>query len=384
MLVLFLIVFILLLGILEKIKQRRNLKKIPIRININGIRGKSTITRFIYAILKEDGYKVIAKTTGTDARILYWDEDKEEPIIRKPQGANIGEQKAITKKAVKKKANALVTECMAVNPDYQITFQNQLVRANIGVIVNVLEDHLDVMGPTTNEIADAFTATIPKNGKTIAMEDEYTDFFNHVSKKRNSDFVAVDKNKIAEEYLRKFDYIVFPDNVAIALGVSEALNIDKEVALRGMLNAPPDVGAVKVKYFEENNTQNVFVNAFAANEPQSSLAILNKVHEYNYPFEKVVIVLNCRSDRLDRTALFVEKFIPDIQIDTLICTGKSTQMVTEEMKKRTDIKYINHEGDTNDSIIESIMKESDKALVFCVGNIHGSGKYISDFIEKEK
>lgn len=240
------------------------------------------------------------------------------------------------------------------------------------------------MGPTTDEIAEAFTATIPKDGKVIVMQDEYTNFFSDVSKKRNTDLVAVDKNEIAEGYLRKFDYIVFPDNVAIALGVAESLNIDKEVALRGMLNAPPDVGAVRVKYFEENNTQNVFVNAFAANEPQSSLAILNKVHEYNYPFEKVVIVMNCRSDRLDRTALFVEKFIPNVQIDTLICTGTSTQVVTEEMKKRNDVKYVNHEGDTNHYIMESIMKESNKALVFCVGNIHGAGKYIAEFIEKEK
>jgi UDP-N-acetylmuramoylalanine-D-glutamate ligase len=32
---------------------------------------------------------------------------------------------------------------MAVNPDYQITFQKDLVKANIGVIVNVMEDHMD-------------------------------------------------------------------------------------------------------------------------------------------------------------------------------------------------------------------------------------------------
>ena len=56
-----------------------------------------------------------------------------------------GEQRDIIRKVVKHKANALVNECMAVNPDYQITFQKELVKANIGVIVNVMEDHMDVL-----------------------------------------------------------------------------------------------------------------------------------------------------------------------------------------------------------------------------------------------
>ena len=78
---------------------------------------------------------------------------------------------------VKQKANALVNECMAVNPDYQITFQNDLVKANIGVIVNVMEDHMDVLGPTLKDVAQAFTATIPYNGKLVVMKDNYTSFF---------------------------------------------------------------------------------------------------------------------------------------------------------------------------------------------------------------
>ena len=82
---------------------------------IFGIRGKSTITRMAYSILREDHYRVIGKTTGTDARMMYWFTQKEYDVIRKPQGANIGEQRDIIRKVVTK-ANALVNECMAVNP----------------------------------------------------------------------------------------------------------------------------------------------------------------------------------------------------------------------------------------------------------------------------
>ena len=33
--------------------------------------------------------------------------------------------------------------------------QNDLVKANIGVIVNVMEDHMDVLGPTLKDVAQA-------------------------------------------------------------------------------------------------------------------------------------------------------------------------------------------------------------------------------------
>ncbi|GGG93005.1 poly-gamma-glutamate synthase PgsB [Staphylococcus pragensis] len=375
------IVLILWLGIKEKKRHSNRLKKIPIRININGIRGKSTITRMIYSVLREDRYRVIGKTTGTDARMLYWFTEKEYPVIRKPQGANIGEQRDIIRKVVKQDAEALVNECMAVNPDYQIVFQEDLVKANIGAIVNVMEDHMDVLGPTLQDVAQAFTATIPRKGKLVVMKDDYTDFFAKEAKKRKTELIVVDKDKIPESYLRKFDYLVFPDNVAIVLGVAQAVGIDKDVALRGMLNAPPDPGAVEIKYFNANNTQNVFVNAFAANEPQSTKAILDKVESYNYPYTKKVVILNCRSDRVDRTRQFAEDFIEEVDFDTLICTGKSTQMVTEVMQRLPEKKYLNFENHEFRDIEKAIMQESQNALIFCVGNIHGPGGRIAEFIE---
>ena len=75
-----------------------------------------------YSILREDHYRVIGKTTGTDARMMYWFTQKEYDVIRKPQGANIGEQRDIIRKVVKQKQTHLLMS-MAVNPDYQITFQ---------------------------------------------------------------------------------------------------------------------------------------------------------------------------------------------------------------------------------------------------------------------
>ena len=64
------------------------------------------------------------------------------------------------------------------------------------------------------------------------MKDNYTSFFAKEAKKRNSELIVVDKDVIPESYLRKFDYLVFPDNVAIVLGIAQAVGVDEETALQ--------------------------------------------------------------------------------------------------------------------------------------------------------
>ncbi|WP_440614937.1 poly-gamma-glutamate synthase PgsB, partial [Bacillus subtilis] len=295
---------ILVIGILEKRRHQKNIDALPVRVNINGIRGKSTVTRLTTGILIEAGYKTVGKTTGTDARMIYWDTPEEKPIKRKPQGPNIGEQKEVMRETVERGANAIVSECMAVNPDYQIIFQEELLQANIGVIVNVLEDHMDVMGPTLDEIAEAFTATIPYNGHLVITDSEYTEFFKQKAKERNTKVIIADNSKITDEYLRKFEYMVFPDNASLALGVAQALGIDEETAFKGMLNAPPDPGAMRILPLISPSEPGHFVNGFAANDASSTLNIWKRVKEIGYPTDDPIIIMNCRADRVDRTQQF--------------------------------------------------------------------------------
>src|SRR5262245_30405572 len=85
------------LGVLELIAHRAALLKIPIRIHVNGTRGKSSVTRLIAAGLREGGIVTCAKTTGTLARMIMPD-GSEYPVFR-PAGANIIEQLRIIRTA---------------------------------------------------------------------------------------------------------------------------------------------------------------------------------------------------------------------------------------------------------------------------------------------
>ena len=362
--------------------QKRNVEKIHIRVNINGIRGKSTVTRLITSILTEAGYKTVGKTTGTAARMIYWFQDDEDIIVRQPQGANIGEQLKVLQKAADLNAEALVCECMAVNPDYQKVFQFRMLEANIVVIVNVLEDHLDVMGPTLDQIAQAFGATIPYNGFLITIDCAYTNYFKQIAKERNTKVIIADNSKITDEYLAKFDYMIFPDNASLALAVGEALGIDEETCFKGMLNAHPDPGAMRITRIGDENLNCTFVNGFAANDPQSTVNIWERVKELEYNTEDPIVIMNCREDRVDRTEIFVSDVFPKIQTHTLVAIGEVSEPITTAFNNGQfpNVKnYINLEYAEPDKIMETLNPLLKDRMVFGVGNIHGQGEA---FIEK--
>ena len=362
--------------------QKRNVEKIPIRVNINGIRGKSTVTRLITSILTEAGYKTVGKTTGTAARMIYWFQDDEDIIVRQPQGANIGDQLKVLQKAADLNAEALVCECMAVNPDYQKVFQFRMLEANIVVIVNVLEDHLDVMGPTLDQIAQAFGATIPYNGFLITIDCAYTNYFKQIAKERNTKVIIADNSKITDEYLAKFDYMIFPDNASLALAVGEALGIDEETCFKGMLNAHPDPVAMRITRIGDENLNCTFVNGFAANDPQSTVNIWERVKELEYNTEDPIVIMNCREDRVDRTEIFVSDVFPKIQTHTLVAIGEVSEPITTAFNNGQfpNVKnYINLEYAEPDKIMETLNPLLKDRMVFGVGNIHGQGEA---FIEK--
>ena len=324
-------------GVLEQNENEENIKKIPIRVNVNGIRGKSTATRLISAVLAGAGYRNIGKTTGTSPRMIFGLSRAEKEIVRNPKGVSIGEQLSVINEAATKRVDSLVCECMAVNPDYQDIYQNKMIKANIGVIVNVLEDHLEEMGPTMDQIAQAFVTTIPYNGKLIINQGPYTEYFRKIAQKRKTEVFVADESIIPEGYLDRFNYVIFPNNVAIPLAFAEAMGIDRRVALDSMLRANPDPGALVVDKLNVEGKETIIINAFAANDPNTTLEIWEVVNQQDYSDDmprKPLVVFNARGDRADRTEQFAKDCIPYISDDIdLLVMGSMVAPVTEAYEK---------------------------------------------------
>ena len=115
----FLLIILMVFGYIELYIHKISLKKIPIRIHVNGTRGKSSVTRLIAAGLREGGLNTFAKTTGTIPRII--NNIGNDVELHRLRGASIGEQIKLIRYFSRYKPDALVIECMAVNPQYQWT-----------------------------------------------------------------------------------------------------------------------------------------------------------------------------------------------------------------------------------------------------------------------
>jgi len=111
---------------------RSALRRIPIRIHVNGTRGKSSVTRLIAAMLRAHGIPTVAKTTGTTSRLIL--PDGSECPIPRDGPPNIKELITTMRRAAALGARAVVFECMAVSPDLQGVAERRIVRPTITVV----------------------------------------------------------------------------------------------------------------------------------------------------------------------------------------------------------------------------------------------------------
>ena len=209
----------------EDRRAKRDREKLAHVVYVNGIRGKSTTTRLIEAGLREGGYKVFSKTTGTLPMTIGVD-GVERPLKR-PGRANIREQLDILHRAAEEGAEVLVIECMAVDPVLQNVSQHRMVRADVGVITNVRLDHTEEMGETLEEICDALSNTVPRSGCLFTADER---FFPRLEEKaRKMDSLACLVRPTGEE-----PAVDFPENLALAAEVCRHLGVDKKIAFAGM------------------------------------------------------------------------------------------------------------------------------------------------------
>ena len=325
------LVSVLLLWWFERRNYNRKLAKLKIRIYVNGIRGKSTVTRLIAGVLREAGLQTIGKTTGSAAMVILPNGD-EVPIVRR-SSATIMELFNIAKQYVKEDTEAIVFETMALFPANQIASQELLVKGNINVITNVREDHQDVMGETLEEIADTMSLMVPHDGILVTSEERpgLRERLRQNAEKRNSRLVYADPAKITDKDLAGFNYLSFRENIAIGLAIAKILGIPRATAMRGMWNARPDVGVVNIQRTTWKKKEIVWIPLFAVNDRESTLISVEALHPYYKPDATRFGILNNRYDRADRAMRFASIAAKDLGMDYYITFGAYEPQVTERM-----------------------------------------------------
>ncbi|MEU9440325.1 poly-gamma-glutamate synthase PgsB [Streptomyces sp. NPDC048304] len=369
-------------GVVEQRRHFANLDHIPTRVLVNGIRGKSSITRLCAGALRGGGLTTVAKTTGTAARFIHPDAT-EEPVYRKFGIANVVEQIGIVRRAAAYKPDALVIECMAVMPALQEINQSKLIRSTIGVLCNVREDHLAEMGPTLDDVARSLCRSMPEDGICVTAEKDRFHILQEEADARNCKLVYADPETVTDEELRGFSWFTFKENVAIALAVAELLGVDRETALQGMYDAPPDPGVLSVeRYLTPDGKKLRFANVFAANDPESTLMNINQLLDLGAIHRPLNVVINCRPDRVERNGQMGE-IIPDLDPERVFVIGHPAKSAIDAIPAEFRSRAVDLGGDRRDA--EEFMGKMldmlgpDSSMV-AIGNIHGQGEILLEHL----
>ena len=334
-------------------------------IHVNGIRGKSSVSRLIDAGLRAGGWSVLTKTTGTCPAVIGV--DGEETPLRRYGPANIREQLATLRRAVRAQADVLVLECMAVLPEYQQLCEERMLRADIAVITNVRLDHTEEMGATTDEIAEALSLTIPRSGLLFTAEEKYRDFFAQRAARRGSRVCLAHPADMAHEA-----QIDFSDNVALALAVCEHLGVSRERALHGMRTYRPDPGVFRVEMRRgADGSAQRFINALAANDPDSAARLLDGAEVQGLMAHgQRVLLMNNRYDRPARLRQFVDFAVQHQQrFDCFMATGSACALVRRMLRQRGIVAGRILRLSTRAGVAQL----NGECVIFAVGNIVGTG-----------
>lgn len=353
---------------LESLAHRRRVDVLAWRIHVNGIRGKSTVSRMIAGMLREHGLVTVAKSTGTFAAVINRD-GVDEPIKRKGP-PTILEQIELCRNYVTPDVDALVIECMALKPEYQKVSEQMIVRSNIGVITNVREDHQDVMGETLPEIARSLLSTCPIDGTLVTSESnpEIIEIMHEVAEENGSTLIVADPERITDEENNTFEFISFKENVTIALSIADIIGIPRDVAIRGMARAEPDPGVLRMKELRIGDgsidaapgaTKKVtWANLFAVNDRESMIAAMEKLDPFMTEDTTVVGILNNRADRERRAIQFADVGVNDLSFDRLVTFGAYEGLVTDRVKQNGFApEHILNLGDEHDFTQEQIIRQ---------------------------
>jgi poly-gamma-glutamate synthase PgsB/CapB len=373
-----LIVFVLFL-VYERITIDRSRRRIPLCITVTGTRGKSSVARLLASIFREEGRRVLAKTTGSEAIILLPDGGHIE--LDRSVTPSILEQKQLVRRAAQLTADCLVAEVMSIRPESHYIESRHILKPNVVVITNVRRDHTEIMGETEDAIASVLSLDICSRSTVFLPEKNIHASFRAEAERCHANLIPVKAGSSSPLLHSAPDLgrIEFPENLDLAYAVSAYFGISEQKIIEGIRKAQHDVGRLGVWVYRPSDRQQTcyLVNAFAANDPESTFQVLSRVTDMLPSASGNIIgILNVRPDRLPRTVQWIS-VLRDGGVDRfrqLFVTGDHAGIVKRRLPGARALK-----GRSPEAMMEAICAQApDPALIFGFGNVKGFGKLLAE------
>lgn len=355
----------------------RSARRIPVRIAVTGTRGKSTVTRMIAAALREAGFTVLAKTTGSKP-VLILPDGREEEVVRRGL-PTILEQKRLVRRAAALGVRAMVAEMMSILPECLVAESRYLLQPQFIVVTNVRMDHREEMGRTKPEIARSLSMAIRPGTKVFLLETERYREIDVAAQRVGARLIAVEN---------KADGSFFDQDSRLAAAVTSHLGVSDGIFQRGISKAAPDFGSLKAWEAELGLPPMTWtlVSAFAANEPESSQLILAHLRKKLAPHGRPLVgILNFRADRGDRTRQWQEAhrqgFFSGFR--SVYVVGAHVHSLTIRRRAAPLPSLCRLPDCTPEGIMDKIAgRECDAPVLIGLGNIGGIGAALVEYWQK--
>ncbi len=374
-------VFVLYL-VYERVVLDRLRKSIPLVITVTGTRGKSTVVRLLASILRENGGVVLAKSTGSQAQYVLPDGTVED--VARRGLVSILEQKKALKKAVILKADCLVAEIMSIRPENHLVESQRILKPNMVILTNVRKDHTDAMGEREDDIARVLNLDFPKGAAVYVSQDSQQYIDEEIVQTRSLQLRVVPRTSMLSPADPKspLPRNEFSENLDLVAAVARGLNIEDAVIVRGIQNAIHDIGRFTIWSLQLNGKKIFAVNAFAANDPDSTLKVLAKTHELLAGKPRAFTgLLNLRADRPERTLQWIEALNSGVakEFSQLYVLGGHANVVKRKIDKTLTVA--SKSPDTVTQTIAEHMEEDE--VLFGFGNIRGAGEQLVEYWRRE-
>ena len=360
----------------ERVRLERHRKAVPLRIAVTGTRGKTSVARLLASVLREDGRTVLAKTTGSEARYVLPDGSEEE--LRRLGVPSIIEQKRLLARGARLGADAVVAEIMSVHAENHEVEAQRILRPHLVLVTNFRVDHLEAQGGTRGEVASVLALDVPPGSRALVPKKEWEEGFGRLVEAGGGEVARVPAG-IARPPPGSGE---FAQNLDLVWEAARSLGVPDQVIREGIRKSRGDLGTLQVWQYrrEEAGSTWLLVSAFAANDPESTLGIYDRVtaREGVEP-ERCLGLLALRPDRGDRTLLWADALRAGAleRFRRLFVTGLHSHALKHRLKdhpagSRVEILSPTHPHRLMDRILEGEGREGGLLLGF--GNFKGLGE----------
>ncbi len=296
----------------EAIVVRLYRDRIPLRIHVSGTRGKSSVVRYIVAGLRAGGMRPLGKVTGVVPELLLPDGSLQR--IRRRGAARVHEQVRTLVRAGRIECDAVVLECMSVDPTLQ-RFEADVLRPTVSVLTNVREDHAEVYGGLT-PLEGPAAAAVAGTGVLVLPGGVLEDLDTGISSAAGRRIVRTENGDNADSPIPDFRR----GNIALALQACIEAGVDPRIALEAITKEA--AASVPQSYpWESGGVRRVFIDGFSVNDAQSAELFLGSCRASGSVTGNLFLILNTRADRPLRTRQFTQWVATRRDLSGVIVTG---------------------------------------------------------------